>query len=331
MPAVDPTVLAAVLGLLLFATLAIGTVVAVRFGPQARLRKRIATITGAGARGGQSAAGKELAARKTKLISSKAADLTSGGKKAQRRADLRLLIEQAGLTMTRRGFLIFSAICAAAGTAGYLIMGYPLFGAVPTAIVMGLWFPRMMIKRRAKKRQHKFTSLFADAIDVIVRGIRTGLPVAECLNIIARDSPPPVCEEFKLLIEGQRLGMTLKEALEKSTKRMPTADLKFFGIVLILQQQTGGNLAETLSNLSGILRARKKMADKVKAMSSEARMTATIIGSMPFILSLVIYAMNPDYISLLWTDQTGLYILYGGLGWMSVGILWMKMMINFEI
>ncbi len=198
-------------------------------------------------------------------------------------------------------------------------------------IVMGLGLPRRFVTARAKKRQKKFTQHFADAIDVIVRGIKSGLPVGECLNIIARESPEPVCTEFKLLVEGQKLGMTLKQALERSCRHMPTADMKFFAIVLNLQQQTGGNLAETLAGLSDVLRQRKKMADKVRAMSSEARMTATIIGSMPFLISLMIYIINPGYISLLWTDHTGQKIFYGGLAWMSIGVFLMKQMISFEI
>jgi tight adherence protein B len=198
-------------------------------------------------------------------------------------------------------------------------------------VVMGIGLPRKYLASAAASRQKKFTQHFADSIDIIVRGIRSGLPVGECLNIIAREAPEPVCSEFRLLIEGQKLGMTLKQALERATRHMPTADMKFFAIVLNLQQQTGGNLAETLAGLSDVLRQRKKMADKVRAMSSEARMTATIIGSMPFLISGMIYLINPDYISLLWTDTTGQKIFYGGLAWMSIGVFLMKQMISFEI
>jgi tight adherence protein B len=196
---------------------------------------------------------------------------------------------------------------------------------------MGVALPRAFLARQAKKRQLKFTKYFADAIDVMVRGIRSGLPVGECLNIIARESPDPVSTEFTLLIEGQRLGMTLKQALERAARRMPTADMKFFAVVLNLQQQTGGNLAETLAGLSSLLRGRKKMADKIRAMSSEARLTASIIGALPFLISLVIYAINPGYMLVLWTDPVGNLILCGGLIWMSIGVFIMKQMISFEI
>jgi tight adherence protein B len=325
----SPVVLAGlVAGVIVVMSMIVAAVVAVRVGPRARLRDRMAGVAGTGR---QSTAAREIAARQSKLIQGKAKDLATSGRQAQRRIALRLMIEQAGMTTSPQSFYVWSLISALLGTAFYLLLGYPPAGAVPTAIFMGLGFPRWMIKRKATKRQRQFTSLFADAIDVIVRGIRSGLPVGECLNIIARESPEPVGAEFRLLIESQRLGMTIKDGLDRSVRRMPTADMKFFAIVLTLQQQTGGNLAETLSNLSGVLRARKKMQDKVRSMSAEARMTASIIGSLPFILSFIIYLMNPEYISLLWTDPTGVMITYFGLGWMSIGVFVMKQMISFEI
>jgi tight adherence protein B len=302
-------------------------VVAQNTGPRARLKVRLAAIGGA-AGGGPAIKKGANPLRRTRQIQTKLEEASSA---TGRRVELRLMIERAGMTTTARNFYIASAISGVVGTALYLLMGYPWYWFWAVMIVSGVGLPRKFLKSKAAKRQKNFTKHFADALDVIVRGIRSGLPVGECLNIIAREAPEPVCTEFRLLIEGQRLGMTLKQALERSCRRMPTADMNFFAIVLNLQQQTGGNLAETLAGLSDVLRARKKMADKVKAMSSEARMTATIIGSMPFLISGMIYLINPDYISLLWTDHTGKKIFYGGLAWMTTGVLIMRQMISFEI
>jgi tight adherence protein B len=316
--------------LLLAMSSAFAYVIVQTTGPRARLKSRLAAIGGtkAAAVADKGAAG---TTRRARQIKSKLAEAGGGADKPSRRVELRLLIDRAGIALSVRTFYLWSALSAAVGTGLYFLFGYPWYWVWAVLIVMGVGLPRKVLGTLASRRQKAFTRHFADAIDVIVRGIKSGLPVSECLNIIARESPEPVSGEFRLLVEGQRLGMTLKQALERSRRRMPTADMKFFAIVLNLQQQTGGNLAETLAGLSDVLRQRKKMADKIKAMSSEARMTATIIGSMPFLISAMIYLINPEYISLLWTDTTGQKIFYGGLGWMGIGVFLMKQMISFEI
>jgi tight adherence protein B len=271
------------------------------------------------------------AARKGKLVQSNLKEVAGGGKQKQRRIRLRQVIVQAGLTWSMATFYTFSFACGAFAAMGYWLVSLPLWGLPFAAVVGFVTLPRFFLKRLASKRQHKFATQLADAIDIIVRGIRSGLPVGECLNIIARESSEPIGGEFKQIVEGQRLGMTLKEVLEKAVERVPIADLRFFAVVLVLQQKTGGNLAEALSNLSGILRARKKMSQKVKAMSSEARMTAAIIGSLPFILSGLIYLINPGYIGLLFVDPIGKKLVVGGAVWMGIGIFVMKKMISFKI
>lgn len=302
-------------------------VVAQWFGPRARLRARLAAIAATG--GPHSNA--PSAPRRTKQVEARLREAGHAGRPGARRIELRLRLEQAGLTLSLRTFYVLSALAGLASAAIYLMLGYPPLFAVAVIATNGLGLPRFVLARLAARRQKEFTRLFADAIDVIVRGIRSGLPVGECLAIIARETPDPVGAEFKLIVEGQKLGLTLKQALERACRRMPTADMKFFAVVLNLQQQTGGNLAETLAGLSNLLRGRKKMAAKIRAMSSEARMTASIIGALPFLLSLAIYALNPGYISLLWTDPLGKVILYGGLFWMGLGVLIMKQMVSFEI
>jgi tight adherence protein B len=325
MPALPVLVVSLALMALLPAALAY--LVVEQFGPRARLRARLAAIASSGPRRD----GGSPAQRRTKQVEARLKEAGHAGKQGRRRVELRLRLEQAGLTLTTRNFYLLSAAAGLIGAAVYLFLGYsPLF-AVAVLATTGVGLPRMVLRRLAKRRQKAFTKLFADAVDIIVRGIRSGLPVGECLAIIARESPDPVGAEFKLMVEGQRLGMTLKQALERACRRMPTADMKFFGVVLTLQQQTGGNLAETLAGLSNLLRGRKKMAAKIRAMSSEARMTASIIGCMPFLVALAIYALNPAYIMLLWTEPLGNVILYGGLFWMAIGIFVMKQLVSFEI
>ncbi|HUZ73009.1 MAG TPA: type II secretion system F family protein [Stellaceae bacterium] len=316
--------------LLLALTSALGLVIAHNTGPRARLRARVAAI--AGAKGsGMAAKAAAPGARRTRQIRSKIEEAAAGTGKPSRGVELRLLIDRAGIGLDVRRFYLWSAAAAAAGSALYLLLGYPWYGLWAPPVLLGAGLPRKVLGMIAARRQRAFTRHFADAIDVIVRGIRSGLPVGECLTIIAREAADPVATEFKLLVEAQRLGMTMKQALDRSCRRMPTADMKFFAIVLNLQQQTGGNLAETLGGLSDVLRQRKKMADKVRAMSSEARTTAGIIGAMPFLIMGIIAIIDPEYISLLFTDPLGKKIVVGGGLWMVLGVLIMRKMISFEI
>jgi tight adherence protein B len=324
-----PTTISIVALMLIAISSALGFVIAQNTGSRARMRVRLAAISG-GVKQGSAVKSGQSSLRRSRQIKSKLDQASETGKPS-RGVELRLMIERAGLTMSPTTFYILSATLGLVCTGLFLLMGYSWIWSPAVLIAMGVGYPRRWLKKRAAKRQRRFTQHFADAIDVIVRGIRSGLPVGECLNVVARESPEPVGTEFKLLVEGQKLGLTMKQALERSCRHMPTADNKFFAIVINLQQQTGGNLAETLAGLSDVLRSRKRMADKVRAMSSEARMTATIIGSMPFIISLLIYVINPDYISLLWTTSMGKKIFYGGLAWMSIGVMMMKKMIAFEI
>jgi tight adherence protein B len=319
----------AIAGFALLVGLSIVMAVLPRANMRSVLRHRVQALatgkqgqrTGAASRGG----------KKGKLVQANLKEVAQGQKQRQSRVRLRQLMVQAGIGWGTTGFYVFSVVCALALAAGYWMTGLPIWGAPCAALVGFFTLPRTYLKRCAAKRQGKFALQLADAIDIIVRGIRSGLPVGECLNIIARESPDPIGGEFKMIVEGQRLGMSLKEVLDKAVERVPVSDLRFFAVVLVLQQKTGGNLAEALSNLSGILRARKKMSDKVKAMSSEARMTASIIGSLPFILSTIIYLMNPSYIGLLFVDPTGKKLLVGGLCWMAMGIFVMKKMVSFKI
>ena len=181
-----------------------------------------------------------------------------------------------------------------------------------------------------KRREKTFLKALPDAVDVIVRGIKAGLPLFESIKVVAADAPEPLRSEFLAIIETQAIGMPLGEACARLFERMPLPEANFFGIVIAIQQKSGGNLSEALGNLSKVLRDRKKMAEKIQAMSMEAKASAGIIGSLPPIVMLLVYLSTPDYISLLWTHPTGQLMLVGCVIWMSIGIFVMKKMINFD-
>lgn len=325
------TVLA--LAVTLSVTLLIYLAVAPVLDRRARLRRRIEQVArgSAAAPGGQAGRQGREGARRREIQARLREAEERGRPKESRATRYRKMLRQAGVEMSLQRFLVLCSLLGTVAAALYVAFGYPPVFALPVAITVGFGLPRFWLKRMKAKREKQFTLRFADAVDVIVRGIRSGLPVGECLNIIARESPSPVDEVFRQLVESQRLGLTTEQALERAQESMSTSELKFFGIVLTIQQQTGGNLAETLSNLSNILRARKKMTDKVKSLSSEARSSAMIIGSLPFLMTALLWLVNPEYINLLFTDRLGNILILAGLGWMSIGVFIMRQMINFEI
>jgi tight adherence protein B len=190
--------------------------------------------------------------------------------------------------------------------------------------------PRWILGFLTKRRMKKFGEEFPNAADIIVRGIRSGLPVNDCMKMIARESPEPVASEFRQLVESGAMGVSLEQTLEKMYERMPTAEVRFFAIVLSIQAKTGGNLAEALHNLSTVLRARKLMVEKIKAMSGEAVASAMIIGSLPPGVMCLVYVTAPSYMSQMFTDPRGHFLLLGGGIWMSLGIFVMRKMINFK-
>jgi tight adherence protein B len=239
-------------------------------------------------------------------------------------------LTQAGLDWEPRKFMIISGILAAAAFAGAMLAGGGPLGAAGMAFAAGFGLPRWMLSFLKKRREKAFLRALPDAVDVIVRGIKAGLPLFESLKVVAADSPEPLRSEFSAIIETQAIGMPLGEACSRLFERMPLPEANFFGIVIAIQQKSGGNLSEALGNLSKVLRDRKKMAEKIQAMSMEAKASAGIIGALPPIVMLLVYLTTPDYISLLWTHPTGQLMLVGCAVWMSIGIFVMKKMINFD-
>ncbi|WP_315734628.1 MULTISPECIES: type II secretion system F family protein [unclassified Bradyrhizobium] len=262
-------------------------------------------------------------------VESSLKDLEAKAQK-QSKVPLNMRISQAGLDWTVQKFWIVSGVlgfvvCAVAFFAG----GGPL-GALGLGFAAGLGLPRWILGYLKKRREKKFLAALPDAVDVIVRGIKAGLPLFESIKVVAADAPEPLRSEFLAIIETQAIGMPLGEACARLYERMPLPEANFFGIVIAIQQKSGGNLSEALGNLSKVLRDRKKMSEKIQAMSMEAKASAGIIGSLPPIVMLLVYLSTPDYISLLWTHPTGQLMLVGCVIWMSMGILVMKKMINFD-
>lgn len=239
-------------------------------------------------------------------------------------------LKQAGLELSLRTFVIISVAMGLIGALLAFVLGGNILIVLGVGIAMGLGLPRWVVNMKAKARMKKFSLAFPDAVDVLVRGIKTGLPVHDCFKVIARESPEPLAGEFRLLVEGMGVGLTLADALDKMYMRMPTPELKFFAIVIAIQQKSGGNLAEALSNLTSVLRARRMMGEKIKAMSSEAVASAAIIGSLPPAVMIMVTLTSPSYMMLLFTDVRGHVMLLGALLWMATGVFVMKRMINFK-
>jgi tight adherence protein B len=252
-------------------------------------------------------------------------------RKKEKSVPLTTRLAQAGLgSWTPQKFWIMSGVSGAVGFVVAFVVGGHLLGAAVMAFGTGLGLPRWVLGYLKKRREKAFLKALPDAVDVIVRGIKAGLPLFESIKVVAADSPEPLKSEFNAIIETQTIGMPLGEACARLYERMPVPEANFFGIVVAIQQKSGGNLSEALGNLSKVLRDRKKMADKIQAISTEAKASAGIIGSLPPIVMLMVWISTPDYISLLWTNSLGQFMLVCCVGWMTIGILVMKKMINFD-
>jgi tight adherence protein B len=251
-------------------------------------------------------------------------------KRRKKRMTLRVMLTQAGLDTGPRTFWLVSlALGAAVGAVAY-IFGLPWYAAASAALAAGLGEPRWFLNFLRRRRQQIFLNDFADAIDIVVRGLKSGLPVSDAMKVIAAETPPPVGPEFLEVVEGQRIGITIDQGIERMFERMPLAEVNFLAIVMAIQSKTGGNLAEALGNLSKVLRDRKKMKAKIKSVSQEAKTSAMIIGSLPFCIIGLLSVFSPDYLTPLWSTRVGNMLLIGCCVWMLLGILVMRKMINFE-
>lgn len=248
-------------------------------------------------------------------------------------------IKMTGKKWTLSQYMTANAIIFLVMTALLTIRGWPFLLALMIGLAAGLGLPHMWISRLIKKRISNFNAKFPDALELLTRGLRSGLPIAETLGVVSSEIPGPVGEEFKLITERIKIGKTMDQALQETADRLGTPEFQFFVITLSIQRETGGNLAETLSNLATVLRQRAQMKLKIRAMSSESKASAYIIGVLPFLVFGMICYINYDYMKPFFTpDPIGLFGLstmqvigIGGLMWMSIGGLIMAKMVNFEI
>ena len=240
-------------------------------------------------------------------------------------------MRQAGLSWNTR---IYCIACVGAGASSFLVtaglFGLSLIPALGFSISGGMLLPHLYVNSKRNRRLKRFSAEFPNAVDVIVRGVKAGLPLVDCLRIISMEAQEPIRSEFKIILEDQTLGLPMDQAVQRLPERIPLAEANFFGIVIALQSRTGGSLSEALGNLSRVLRERKKMQAKIKAVSSEAKASAGIIGSLPVVVTLLIYLTSPDYIGLLFTTLTGNLVLAASGFWMLIGCLVMRKMINFD-
>jgi tight adherence protein B len=250
--------------------------------------------------------------------------------KTSKRIPLSLRLAQAGLSWTPRRFIV---ICSSLGLVVFVILmliGTGLLPAIGIAFAAGGGLPFWALSLLKKRREAKFLEAFPDAVDVVVRGIKAGLPLLDSLKLIATEAQEPVRSEFRSIIETQAIGIPIGEACQQLYEEIPVPEANFFGIVISIQQRAGGNLSEALGNLSRVLRDRKKMKAKIKAMSMEAKASASIIGALPIAVMIIVYITSPQYISLLWTEPLGRMMMLGCAVWMSIGIMVMRKMINFD-
>ncbi len=228
----------------------------------------------------------------------------------------------------------YMAVCVGIAVllaAGIVFAGMPIYLGIPVGLFVGFGLPHFIVGFLINRRVKKFNVNFPDAIELMVRGLRSGLPISETLSVVGSEISGPIGEEFRTVGDKIRIGKTMEMALQETADKIATPEVQFFCITLAIQRETGGNLAETLSNLADVLRKRAQMKLKIKAMSSESKASAYIIGSLPFMVFGTIYAINPGYMSQFFTDPRLIALGLGGMGWMGIGAFVMAQMINFEI
>ena len=316
---------------ILFA-LAAGGVAFAFTGGDEKTQKRVAAVAKPeGKARGRATTPQQDAAQKRKNVAVMLKDVEKNRAAKKEKPTMRRRLEQAGFPRTSpKSFWMLCGIVAlvAAGVA-ILLHQKPLV-IVLVVFAAGLGLPRWVLGFLAARRKKKFTENFANAIDVIVRSVKSGLPTNEALRIVAREAPNPVGSEFHNLVESLKVGVTMEQGLKRMMESMPTAEVGFFAIVMTIQGKSGGNLSEALGNLSKVLRDRKKMKAKIQSMSQEAKASAGIIGALPIAVMTLVYLTSPNYISLLFTNSVGHIMLAGSAIWMTMGVLVMKKMINFD-
>lgn len=323
-------------GVLLLGSLAVAAIAYVIVHPfvsgDRQKEKRVSSVTESRAKKVATRTAADNSANRRKAVADTLKDIEQ--RQQKQKLSLRLRMQRAGLDMTPKNFWVASAGCGVvcALLAMFLLPNNSMstLATVAGGFIGMFGLPRYILFRMTKKRQAKFLAELANSLDVVVRGIKSGLPLNECLQIISRESPEPLGSEFREVVEQQRVGVTLGEALDRMCDRMPVPEVRFLAIVIAIQQSAGGNLSEALGNLSGVMRDRYRMAMRVKALSSEAKSSAFILASLPPVVMGMVSLSSPDFIEPLFTTRTGTVFITIGLVWMGIGSLVMRKMINFK-
>ena len=322
--------------LFLFTAVSVGSLLLAALHPRLTagsvLDQRLALISGSSARVRRAASSDDRYRKRDLEDILREVEARQKGNHTRARTSLLTRMRQSDLNWTKTTFwlvcLLTAMVCFGVMS---IVVGLGTLPAMGFAISSGLSLPHLYVNFKRKARFGRFLNEFPNAVDVIVRGVKTGLPVGECLKIIAIEGQEPVRGEFRKIVEDQALGMPLAESVQRLAERIPLPEATFFSIVIAIQSSTGGGLAEALGNLAKVLRDRKKMLAKIQAMSSEAKASAGIIASLPVFVVGAVYLTSPTYIELLFTTLIGHVVLYGCGVWMSMGVLIMRKMINFKI
>ena len=308
-----------------------GIGVAVVLNQQAQKTKRVRSMIQGHSGGSNTNNEKNVKDKRRADLAKKLKDSKEEEIAEKKKTTISMMIEQAGMTISVAQFWIFSTISMIIFVTLAFVMGHGPPVLIAAAIIGLLGFPRFILKKKAARRQKKFLEEFPDALEATVRLLKAGMPVGEAIAMIAREYDGPVGEEMELIYDKQKIGVPLHEAALEGTRRIPLAEMQMFATGLSIQSQTGSSLSEVLMNLSGVIRARFRLKRKVKALSSEAVASASIIGALPILVATGMYFVNYDYISIMFTDPTGKMWLGIAVFWMLCGIFVMKQMINFKI
>lgn len=317
----------------LFATVAVGGVTYVFLYPllsgEARAEKRMQEITVSEIESRLARKAPDAATSRRQQVEQSLKQLEER-RRSVKNPPLSVRLQQAGLSWSKHHFIVASVVTGVFMALAAFFVGAEWYIAPALGLVGGIGAPRWLLSFLKKRREERFIEELPNAIDVIVRGVKAGLPLGDCIRIIATETQEPVKSEFKSIVESTAIGMSLPDACVKLYDRIPLPEANFFAIVITIQQKAGGSLSEALANLSRVLRERRKMRAKINAMSMEAKASAAIIASLPVAVMVLVYLTSPGYIELLWTHPTGRMLLAGSAVWMMSGVLVMRRMINFD-
>ena len=295
--------------------------------------QRLAMLAGVDAPGPGGGGPTTMSEARRKQSIEKALSEMADRERAKQRAKmtLKMRLGQAGLDWTEAGFYLRAAGAGGGAVALFTVLfGMKIIFAIPVGLTAGLIAANFYLKSQSNKRMRKFVEEFPNAIDIVTRGVKTGLPLGDCLKAIAAEGQEPVRTEFQRIVDDLSVGLPLAKGLTRFTQRVPIMEANFFAVVVTIQGQLGGNLSEALGNLSRVLRERKMMKEKIKAFSSEATASGAIIASMPVAVSAILSVTSPDYIGLMFSEFIGNIVLAGCVFWMITGVIVMRNMIRFD-